>query len=247
MDAPEEIIGDGNILGKSHKFFSFFAGVSPEHKLAHLVMDTIGRRFYTIKFKDMVTVKMLADKIGSTTGNVAWTNDSKAVLYSRQDQNTLRSDQIYKHLLGTDPAKDQLLYEEKDQTLSCNVFKTRSKKYFIISSGRIDEMKEGLASIRLIKWSDRSESNIDFGEAAYVAGIGDNPDVNSGVLRYNYQSMTTPPSVYDFTMDTHVKKLMKQREVLGGFDAQNYQTERVTVTARDGAKIPLSKQICLPG
>ena len=328
LDAPEEIIGDGNLLGKGHEFFSFFAGVSPNHKLAHLVMDTIGRRFYTIEFKDMVSGKMLTDKIRSTTGNVAWANDDKTLLYGRQDPNTLRSYQIYKHVLGTDPVKDQLLYEEKDQTLSCYVFKTRSKKYFIISSGRtdasedrfleadhgagkitlieplqkevqygadhlngkfyirtnlaaknyrlvettpdkpgkenwkdviphrngiffeqvelfkdymvIDEMKKGLTSIRLIKWADHSENNIDFGEAAYVAGIGDNPDVNSTVLRYNYQSLTTPPSVYDYSMDAHEKKLMKQREVLGGFDPKNYQTERIMVTARDGAKVPLS-------
>ncbi len=328
LENAEEIIANGNELGKGHEYFSFFAETSPNHNIAALVMDTVGRRFYSVKFKDMTTGKMLSDKIDGSTGNLEWANDNKTVLYGNQDPNTLRAHQIFKHTLGADPSTDVLVFEEKDETLSCSISKTRSKKYFIIGSGRTDasvnyyleadkaagkpviieplkenvdystdhyngkfyirtnldaknyrlveapvatpgkahwkdvvpnrekiflegynifkdylaleESSEGLSKIRLLKWADNSEHTVDFGEPAYLAGLGNNPDVNSNMLRYNYQSMTTPPSTYDYEMTTHKKILLKQREVLGGFDPALYQTERVMAKARDGANIPVS-------
>ncbi len=328
LENAEEIIANGNELGKGHEYFSFFAETSPNHNIAALVMDTVGRRFYTLKFKDMLTGKMLTDKIEGTTGNIEWANDNKTVLYGKQDPNTLRANQIFKHTLGTDPSTDVLMFEEKDETLSCGIGKTRSKKYFIIGSSRTDasvnyyldadkaagkltiieplkenvnystehyndkfyirtnldaknyriveapvatpgkehwkdvipnrdkifleayqifknylalqETSEGLSKIRLINWNDHSENTVDFGEPAYLASIGNNPDVNANTIRYNYQSMTTPPSTYDYEMTTHEKSLLKQREVLGGFDAALYQTERVMAKAHDGASIPIS-------
>jgi oligopeptidase B len=104
----------------------------------------------------------------------------------------------------------------------------------------VQETFEGLAHIRMIKWADQAEHSIDFGEAAYVAGIGTNPDPKSTMLRYYYQSMTTPSSQYDYEMITKEKKLLKEQEVPGGFDRTNYQTERVWATARDGVKVPVS-------
>ncbi len=104
----------------------------------------------------------------------------------------------------------------------------------------LDEETQGLTRIRLIKWSDKSVTTVDFGEPAYVAGIDDNREFDTNILRYHYQSMTTPASVYDYNMETGEKKLMKQREVLGGFITSNYQTERVMATARDGARVPVS-------
>ncbi|MBL7859274.1 MAG: S9 family peptidase [Cyclobacteriaceae bacterium] len=328
LENAEEIIANGNELGKGHEYFSFFAETSPNHNIAVLVMDTVGRRFYTIRFKDMLTGKMLPDKIDGTTGNVEWANDNKTILYGRQDPTTLRANQIFKHTIGTDPSNDAVVFEEKDETLSCGVGKTRSKKYFIIGSSRTDasvnyyldadkasgkpiliepltenvnysadhyhnkfyirtnldaknyriveapvatpgktywkdviphrdniflenyeifkdylaleELSEGLTKIRLLKWSDQSEHTVDFGEPTYMAGISNNPDVNSGLIQYYYQSMTTPPSTFDFDMTTHEKRLLKQREVLGGFDPALYQTERVMVKARDGVNVPVS-------
>ena len=83
LQAAEEIVANGNELGKGHEFFSFFAETSPNHNIATLVMDTVGRRFYTLKFKDMTTGGMLHDKIGGTTGNVEWANDNKTILYGK--------------------------------------------------------------------------------------------------------------------------------------------------------------------
>ncbi|HMP99335.1 MAG TPA: S9 family peptidase [Cyclobacteriaceae bacterium] len=328
LNAPEEIIADGNEMSKNQAYFNLFTSVSPDHKLVALVMDTVGRNFYTVKFKEISSGKMLKDKIANTRGGYTWTNDNKSILYAVPDPVTLRSYLIKRHKLGTAVESDELIYEEKDQTLSTWVSKTKSKKYFIISSGRTDanfsqylsadnpgkpvliqalqdnveysvdhangnkfyiytnldavnyrlvetpinapgkanwkdviphredvylqgvdyfkdhlaleEMKAGLASIRLIKTSDNTEHSIKFEEPAYYAGIGNNPEFNTNVIRFNYQSMTTPNSTYDYNMDTRERELKKEQEVLGGFNKSDYATERIMVKARDGKEVPIS-------
>ncbi len=104
----------------------------------------------------------------------------------------------------------------------------------------VEERKEGLIHIRVLPWRGQPEYELDFGEPAYLAGLGENPDFNTSILRFGYTSMTTPSSVYDYNMDTREKTLLKQEEVLGGFDQTNYQTERLWATAGDGARVPIS-------
>lgn len=104
----------------------------------------------------------------------------------------------------------------------------------------LGERKDGLAKLRVINLKNKADEYLNFGEPAYVAGIGNNPDFNTNVLRYGYSSMTTPSSTYDYNMDTKVKTLMKEQPVLGGFDKNNYVSERVFVTVRDGVKVPVS-------
>ena len=104
----------------------------------------------------------------------------------------------------------------------------------------VEERKEGLIHIRVIPWNGQPEHELDFGEAAYLAGLGENPDFNTFILRFGYTSMTTPNSLYDYNMNTREKTLLKQEEILGGFDRSNYQTERLWATAHDGVRIPIS-------
>ncbi len=104
----------------------------------------------------------------------------------------------------------------------------------------INERKDGLVKMRVRKLADNSEYYINFGEAAYSANFNANPEYNSTQLRYGYTSLTTPSSIYDYDMDTQDKKLMKQQEVLGGYDAADYVTERLSATAKDGTKVPIS-------
>ncbi|MEC4674989.1 MAG: S9 family peptidase, partial [Nitrospirota bacterium] len=104
----------------------------------------------------------------------------------------------------------------------------------------VEERKEGLIHIRVIPWNDQPEHELDFGEPTYLAGLGENPDFNTSILRFGYTSMTTPNSVFDYNMNTREKTLLKQEEILGGFDQSNYQTERLWATAQDGARIPIS-------
>ncbi|MBN2698602.1 MAG: S9 family peptidase [Bacteroidales bacterium] len=104
----------------------------------------------------------------------------------------------------------------------------------------LDERKEGLNRLRIIRWDNGSEHYIDMEEAVYTAGISVNPDFDSHLLRYSYSSLTTPPSVYDYNMDTREKTLLKRQEVLGDFDPENYTGGRVYATSGDGKKIPIS-------
>jgi oligopeptidase B len=109
-------------------------------------------------------------------------------------------------------------------------------KDFIVLS----ERKNGLIEVRIRSLKDNTEHYLNFGEPVYTASIGANPEYNSSVLRFGYTSFTTPASTYDYNMITREKKLMKQNEVLGGYNAADYVTERLYATATDGLKIPIS-------
>jgi len=104
----------------------------------------------------------------------------------------------------------------------------------------VEERRAGLTQIRIVHWPDKAEHNLDFGEPTYWASLGVNPEFDTDWLRYNYSSLTTPNSTYDYNMTTQEKKLMKQQEVLGGFQPENYRTERLSATASDGVQIPIS-------
>ena len=104
----------------------------------------------------------------------------------------------------------------------------------------VSELKEGLLNLRVINQKDKSEHYLQFDEPAYLSSVGTNADFNTNVLRFNYQSMITPGSVYDYNMDTKAKELKKQNEVVGGYDKSNYVTERTFATARDGKRVPVS-------
>jgi oligopeptidase B len=104
----------------------------------------------------------------------------------------------------------------------------------------ISERKNGLVKMRIMNAKNNAEHYIDFGEPAYSANFDNNPEYNSATLRFNYTSLKTPLSIYDYNITTKTKKLMKQQAVVGGYNANDYTTERLYVTAKDGKKIPVS-------
>jgi oligopeptidase B len=104
----------------------------------------------------------------------------------------------------------------------------------------VNERKNGLVTMRIRNLSNNQEHYIDFGEAAYTANFSTNASYDSKNLRYSYTSLTTPASIYDYDMETKEKKLMKEQEVLGGYNKEDYVTERVYATAKDGTKVPIS-------
>lgn len=329
LDAPEEVMLDGNALSQGHNFFSLRGvQVSSGQDIVAYGVDTVGRRFYTISFKNLTTGESLPDVVPDVTGNLAWANDNRTVFYAKQDPETLRSYRIYRHVLGTDPAKDELVYEEPDDTFSSYVFKTRSKRYVMIGSFQtlssefryldaddpagefrvfeprqrdheysvdhfgdhfyirtnhdaknfrlmktpvtatgmenweeviphrddvflqgfelfrdylvVSERQGGLGQIRIIPFGGGEEHYLDFGEPAYLAFPSDNYDFDTDVVRYRYSSLTTPWSTYDYNMKTREKTLLKQEEVVGGFNRGDYVTERLSAPARDGKEVPVS-------
>ena len=104
----------------------------------------------------------------------------------------------------------------------------------------INERKNGLRGLRIINQKTGDDSDIDFEEETYTARLSVNEEFNTNILRYSYTSMVTPSTTYDYNMDTGEKTLMKQQEIVGGYDPKAYHSERLYATARDGKRIPIS-------
>jgi oligopeptidase B len=104
----------------------------------------------------------------------------------------------------------------------------------------VQEKNQGLSQLRIINHATKLEHYLNFGEPAYDANIGSNPSFDTNILRYSYTSLTTPNSTFDYDMNAQTTELKKQQTVLGGFDKESYVSERVFVTVRDGAKVPVS-------
>ena len=123
------------------------------------------------------------------------------------------------------PQRDDVLIEGIDAL----------EDYVIVSS-----RKEGLTQLEVIERASGAMHVIDVGEDVYVAYSGENYEFESSVFRYNYESLTTPDSVYDYDLVARERELVKEKEVVGGFNRNNYVAERLWATARDGAKVPVS-------
>ena len=102
------------------------------------------------------------------------------------------------------------------------------------------EREDGLPQLRVTDFKTGSSHRIEFPEQVYSVFPGGNAEFKTTLYRFNYQSPITPSSVYDYDVQTRQRKLLKQQEVLGGYDASRYQTERVLAPASDGTKVPIS-------
>lgn len=331
LEAEEEILFDCNQMAEGHAYFKLSGlSVSPNNKLVSFGVDTVSRRKYTIQIKNLETGEILPTKIETTTGGSTWANDNKTLFYTRKDEETLRSDKIYQHILGEDPANDILVYQEEDETFNAYVYKSKSKKYIIIGSSStmsdeyrildadqprgdfklfqervrgveygfshfedhfyiitnkdeaqnfklmktevnkttseyweeviphredvlledmdifknylvLSERYNGLNRIRIMSWDNQEDYYLPFDNETYTAYTGTNPDFDTNILRYGYNSLTTPASVIDFDMKTKESEVKKEQEVQDpNFNKENYLSERIWATAEDGIKIPMS-------
>ncbi len=331
LDNEEEILFDCNELAKGHDYFNLSSfSISPDNALAAFSVDTVSRRKYTLQIKNLSTGEIFNDKIENTAGNSVWADDNKTIFYSKQDDVTLRSDKIFKHVLGTVTQKDSLVYHEEDETFGTYVYKSKSRKYIIIGSYStltseyrtleadnphgefkifsprqrgleydishyenyfyvltnkdgatnfklmrvgeeqtsfeywqefiqhradvllegmsifkeyyvLSERRNGLNEIKIVRWDGTDSYKLPFENETYTANVSRNPDFETHILRYSYNSMTTPSSVIDFNMKTKEQVVLKEQEVLGGtFRKENYLEKRLWATAEDGVKIPMS-------
>ena len=103
-----------------------------------------------------------------------------------------------------------------------------------------EQRDHGLVQIHIRSFRTGGEHAIDFPEPAYSARVGPNAEYDSRLLRFNYTSLVTPASVFDYDMETRERRLMKQQDVLGGYDPALYQSERIYATAPDGVQVPVS-------
>jgi len=332
LEADEELLFDCNEMAKGHQYFRLAGlSVSMDNERIAFGVDTVSRRKYTIQIKNLKTGEIYPEKLQSTTGGSTWANDNKTLFYTRKNEQTLRSDKIYKHQLGKDASKDELVFHEKDETFNTFIFKTKSKKFLVIGSystlanefqildaknpnGKftifnkrekdleyeishyngnfyivtnkdgatnfklmktpenrteksnwldiiphredvfledidifkdylvISERKNGLNEIHIMPWDTaKDDYYLPFNNETYTAYPSTNIDFDTPILRYAYNSLTTPSSVIDFNMDDKTMQVMKEQEILGGkFDKDNYESERVWATAEDDVKIPIS-------
>ena len=136
LNAEDEIILDVNSLAKGYKYFRVSGiSISPDNKKVAYGVDTLSRRIYTIKVKNLVTNEMYSDNIDGVESYATWAADSETIFYTGKDIQTLRSDKIYRHKLDNDQKDDVLVFEEKDETFSTYVYPSKSREYIMIGSG----------------------------------------------------------------------------------------------------------------
>lgn len=152
-----------------------------------------------------------------------WTNEDGAYnfkLYKTSDQTP-----------GRDSWVEVLPHRENVMLAGVDLF----KNHMVIM-----ERENGLQTLTIRNLASGEEFKVDFPDAVYSYAVNANPDFNTSILRFNYYSFLTPRSVFDYNMDTRERTLLKQQEVLGGYDRDEYQDERIMAPARDGAMVPIS-------
>ncbi len=148
-DAKDEILFDCNKMAKGKKYFNLTGlSISKDNNLVSFSVDYVGRRIYALQIKNLSTGKILDDKIENVTGESTWADDNEHLFYSRQDSGTLRSDRIYRHIIGQNSDEDVLVFHEKDETFHVSVGKEKSRKYLLItcSSTLTTEYRYALAA-----------------------------------------------------------------------------------------------------
>ena len=131
----DEVILNGQDLSKDYEFFNIGDyDISENNQIMAYSYDTLSRRIYQIRIKNLITGKLFPETLENTTGSIVFANDNKTLFYGKKDPVTLRSFQIYAHELGTDQSKDVLIFQEDDETFSCYAYKTKSSEYIVINS-----------------------------------------------------------------------------------------------------------------
>lgn len=127
---------DENERANGHSYYDLGEWMpSPDNKMLALSEDFIGRRNYTITIRGYANDKFLKDKISETDGSFVWANDNKTLFYVKKDIVTLRSFQVYRHVLGTKQSDDVLVYEDLDEKYNVDIQKSLNNEYIIIGTG----------------------------------------------------------------------------------------------------------------
>ncbi len=135
LDNPEEIILDVNILAEGHNYCQVNGlTISPDAQLLAYGIDTVSRRKYTLRIKNLSTGELLPDIITDTTPSYTWAADNLTLFYTRKDPVTLRADRVMRHMLGSEAAADIEVFVETDETFDVGIHKTKSGKYILITS-----------------------------------------------------------------------------------------------------------------
>jgi oligopeptidase B len=133
-NAPAEVLLDGPALAKGEDYFAIGDySVSDDGRYLAWTQDVSGRRIHTLFIKDLATGELLPERITPTLESVEWAADSRTLFYMRQDPVLLQSGPVYRHAVGSDPAKDALVFDEADKTLFVGIGTSASDEYLMIS------------------------------------------------------------------------------------------------------------------
>jgi len=135
LEAMEEVLLDVNQMAEAYSYFDISgSSISPDNRILAYGVDTVSRRNYTLYFKNLENGELLPDEIPMTTGRIIWGNDNRTVFYIQRNQQTLRSEKVMRHVLGTPVTEDVVVYFEKDETFSVFIYKTKTQNYLVIGS-----------------------------------------------------------------------------------------------------------------
>ncbi|MCK7593774.1 S9 family peptidase [Pseudomarimonas salicorniae] len=134
MEAPEEILLDVNALAEGKSFFQVAVReISPDQQKLLYAEDEVGRRQYVLRIKDLTTGELLPDRITGASPSAIWGDDNRSIYYIENDPTTLLAKRVKRHVLGTDPAEDTLVYEEEDDSFYMGLYRTRSEQFLCIA------------------------------------------------------------------------------------------------------------------
>lgn len=145
QEANEEILLNVNELANDHDYFNVASTeVSPDHTILAYSDDSIGRRVYTLRFKDLSTGKLLPDTLEDTDGGTVWANDNETLFYIRRDPQTLLGYQVFRHKLGTEQTDDVLVYEETDTSYYTRLTKSLDGNFIKIGHNSTETKGESI-------------------------------------------------------------------------------------------------------
>ena len=329
LTAAEEILLDVDQLAQGHAYYSASGfNISPDNTKMIYGVDDVSRRQYKLFLKDLKTGKTTDLGIKNTTGSATWANDNKTIFYTAKNPETLLTEKIYRHSLGTNASKDVLVYEEKDKSNYIGVGKSKNNQFIMIYSGAttssetrylnadnptgsfkvfqermkdvlydvtpledkflittnkdalnfkimetpldktgvenwkdfiphrkdvlvegitefknylvFSERQNGLSQLVILDRKTNQREFLKFEEPTYTVYSSGNPEYNTDNFRFGYTSMITPSSQYEQDLKTGKRTLLKEQEIVGGYNKADYITERLFAIANDGTRIPIS-------
>ena len=195
LSAPEEILLDQNVLAEGFKYYAI-AGrqVSDDNKILAYTVDTVSRRLYGLRFKNLETGADYPETIPNVEGgSIAWAADNKTVFYILKDLTTLLGYQVWRHELGTPKEKDVMVYEEKDNRYYLNLYKSKSDKYILI----VSDMNEISTEYKMLEASNPTGTFSVFqprqeGLQYYVEHFNDKFYIRTDLAAPNFRIMETP-------------------------------------------------------
>ncbi len=333
-DARDELLIDGPARARGQPFYSIGGvAVSPDNRWLAWTEDTQGRRIGTLRLRDLASGTVLDEKIDGVLEEVVWAADSRTIFYLKQDPVLLQTGPVYRHVLGTDPARDALVYDEPDDTLFTRLRRSASREFVTIAVGgfhttehlvvpaarpaepprvvlprrpgvrayadhldgrwvirtnenarnfrlvdapgdapadrsrwrelvphradaaierfalfqgaiAIQERVEANARIAIVPWGGEGKPKVVAADdPAYAMELAEDQHPSLRSVRYKYESMIAPESVFDAAL-SNGERTVRKVDPVPGYRRERYRAERVWLPARDGARIPVSLAYC---